>query len=460
MVRQGVTTVLVGNCGFSAFPVGDGERGEMLREATSVFGRGLDWSWDDLDSFAARLTDLGTAVNVGTLVGHGSVRIAVMGYERRDATETEMRQMVRLVAEAVAGGAFGLSSGLIYPPGSYAPTEELVRLCTAVAEAGGFYATHMRNEGEHLLRSVEETIEVAERSGVGLQMSHHKVLGRRNWGLTAHSLSIVDDAIARGVDISLDQYPYPASSTTMVALVPAWAADGGTERMRARLADAAERSRIREEILNGPTDGRPKRDFEPDTVMISSVARASNRPLVGRRLDEIAAERGAEPVDVMLDTLMNDESVEVVIFAIGEEDIARVMRHPRVAVASDGWTLHPDAGGSPHPRSYGTFARVLGDYVRDQGVLTLSEAVRRMTSLPADRMGLRDRGRIHAGARADLVVLDPERVREEATFLDPHQFAAGVDHVWVNGHQVMDNGEQTRSRPGEFLKSVQKQRSV
>lgn len=452
MVRQGVTTLVVGNCGFSAFPVAAGERGDMLREYTSIFGRGLSWEWDSLRGFADHLVATGLALNVATLVGHGSVRIAVMGFDRRDPTADELQTMRDIVGDALDEGAFGLSSGLIYPPGGYAGSDEIVELCRVVADRGGFYATHMRNEGEHLLRAVEETLDIARRSGVALQMSHHKVLGRRNWGLTASSLALVEEALDEGLDITLDQYPYPASSTTMVALVPAWAAEGGTERMRARLHSSEERARVRGEVLDGPTDGRPKRDFEPDTVMISSVADPRHRPLVGRTLTDIAEERGIEPVDAMLDLLAADDAVEVVIFAIGEEDIERVMRHPSVAVASDGWTLHPDAGGSPHPRSYGTFARVLGSYVRDKGVLTLPEAIRRMTSLPADRLGLTDRGRLEPGQQADVVVLDPDRIAEQATFLDPHQYATGVDHVLVNGEPVVLSGEETGGRHGTFLR--------
>jgi len=452
MVRQGVTTLVVGNCGFSPFPVGPGARAELLHQATTVFGRGLAWQWEDLPGYAAHLARIGTTVNVAALVGHAAVRIAVMGYDRRDATPDELEQMRTLVAEAMAAGAYGISSGLIYPPGSYAPASELVALCEVVAAYGGLYATHMRNEGEQLLVAVEEALEIARRSGVRLQLSHHKVLGRRNWGLTAQSLAIIDQAVADGVDLALDQYPYPASSTTMVALVPAWAAEGGTAALAARLNDPDVRAAVRDEVLNGPTDGRPKRDFEPDTVMISSVGRPEHQQYVGQRLDEIARSQGREPVDVMLDLLTADGGVEVVIFAIGDDDIQRVMRHPLVAVASDGWTMDPAEGGSPHPRSYGTFARVLQKYVREDAILTLPEAVRRMTSLPADRLGMHDRGRITPGAAADVVVFDPSRVTEESTFLDPHRFASGVTGVWVAGERVVVDGEETGARPGTVLR--------
>ncbi|BBZ03344.1 N-acyl-D-amino-acid deacylase [Mycolicibacterium chitae] len=452
MVRQGVTTLVVGNCGFSPFPVGPGEHAEQLRQATAIFGRGLDWRWRDLPGYAAHLAEVGTAVNVAALVGHGAVRIAVLGYERRDATDSELSAMRHLVEGAMAAGAFGISSGLIYPPGSFAGRDELVQLCRVVADHGGIYSTHMRNEGEQLLVALDEAMAIARGSGVRLQLSHHKVLGRRNWGLTEESLQRVDAAIAEGVDIALDQYPYPASSTTMLALVPGWAAEGGASALAERLRDPQNRNVIRTEILDGPTDGRPKRDFEPDTVMISSVGLDEHSSFVGRRLDEIAREAGREPVDVMLDLLGRDGAVEVVIFAIGDEDIERVMRHPRVAIASDGWTLHPDEGGTPHPRSYGTFARVLQRYVREKNLLSLPEAVRRMTSLPADRLGLADRGRIAAGAVADVVVLDPARVTERATFVDPHQYAAGVDDVFVAGVPVVRGGVETGARPGAVLR--------
>lgn len=452
MVRQGVTTLVVGNCGFSPFPVGTDERAEMLRQATAIFGRELGWHWRDLPGYAAHLAEIGTAVNVAPLVGHGAVRIAVMGYDRRDATAAELAEMCRHVEEAMSAGAFGMSSGLIYPPGTYAGRSELVELCKVVASYGGMYSTHMRNEGEQLLSALDEALDIARQSGARLQLSHHKVLGRRNWGLTEASLRRVNSEIESGADIALDQYPYPASSTTMLALVPAWAAEGGAATLADRLGDPATRTAIRAEVLDGPTDGRPKRDFEPDTVMISSVGLDEHRHLVGRRLDEIADEYRAEPVDVMLDLLARDPAVEVVIFAIGDDDIERVMRHPRVAVASDGWTMHPDAGGTPHPRSYGTFARVLQHYVREREVLPLPEAVRRMTSLPADRLGLADRGRLLSGAVADVVVFDPELVTERATFTDPHQFASGVDHVWVGGTPVVRNGVQTGARPGVVLR--------
>ena len=452
MVRQGVTTVVAGNCGHSTFPLGTGERRDLLQRYSAFFGDALDWSWSDAAGFIQMLSGLPLAVNVALLVGHGTARVAAMGFENRAPTRQELQQMRAAVADAMRAGVFGLSSGLIYPPGSFAATDEIVALARETARGGGFYATHLRNEGPALLEAVSEAIEVAQRARLPLQVSHHKVLGRRNWGLTRASLELIDTARRSGADITLDQYPYQASSTTLTVLLPTWAVEGGIEQMHARLANQAQRSRIREEILNGPADGGPKRDFEPDTIMIASVP-SGNRELIGHSLAEVAADRGTPPADLLLDLLAeHGGSVEVVIFAIGEDDIQRVMTHPQVAVASDGWTLHPDAGGCPHPRSYGTFARVLGHYVRENGTLSLPAAVRKMTSLPARRLGLADRGVITPGAVADLAVFDPATVVDRATFTEPHQFCAGVEHVFVNGVQVIHAAADTGRPAGQVLR--------
>jgi N-acyl-D-amino-acid deacylase len=452
MVRQGVTTLVTGNCGHSPFPVAEGERRDLLRSYSSFLGDALDWSWSDAAGFAGMLSGLPLAVNVALQVGHGTARVAAMGFDARPPAGPELARMQAAVAEAMEAGAFGISSGLIYPPGSYASTDEIVALAEVAARYGGFHSTHMRNEGPGLLGAVQEAINVAERAAIPLQISHHKVLGRGNWGLTAASLRLIDHARDRGLDVTADQYPYQASSTTLTALLPGWAVEGGTERMRTRLLDQGQRAQIRAQVLSGGAPGAPKRDFEPDTVVIASLPDGS-RELVGRSLADIASPQAAQPVDVLLDLLTDHGGgVQVVIFAIGEEDIRRVMAHPEVAVASDGWTLHPSAGGCPHPRSYGTFARVLGRYVREHKVLTLPEAVRKMTSLPARRLGLEDRGILRPGAAADLVAFDPATVTDTATFTEPHQFCAGVMHVFVNGVQVIDQAADTGRAAGRVLR--------
>jgi N-acyl-D-amino-acid deacylase len=311
----------------------------------------------------------------------------------------------------------------------------------------------MRNEGPALLTAVEEALAIASSSGAGLQLSHHKVLGRSNWGLTERSLARIGEAQAAGMDVLLDQYPYDATSTTLTALLPTWMLEGGIASMQARLHNDETRAAARAEMLNGPTDGRPKRDFEPDTVTIASIHGGRRNDVEGRTIADLAQAERREPVDCFLDLLADEGGgIEVVIAAIGEDDIRRVMRNPTVAVASDGWTLSPDAGGTPHPRSYGTFARVLGHYSRDEAVIPIEEAVRKMTSLPAQRLGMTDRGLLRPGARADLVVFDPTTVIDRATYEQPHQFCGGVYAVFVDGTAVVRDGVDTGAVAGAVLR--------
>lgn len=452
MVRQGVTTIVTGNCGSTPYPVVP-ERASLLRDSTAHLGSALAWDWHDAAEYADMLDGLPLSLNVVMLAGHTSIRIAAMGFDQRAPTDGELAAMRRLVADAMEHGCAGLSSGLIYSPGSYAETDELVALATVATQYGGFYATHVRNEGPALLRAVDEAISIATRSGVRLQLSHHKVLGRSNWGLTERSLARVAEAQRAGIDVLLDQYPYNATSTTLTALLPAWMLDGGIAAMRNRLRDEGTRAVARLEVLNGPTDGRPKRDFEPETVTIASVQSGRREGIAGQSIAALARAEGCEPVDTFLD-LLRDEGggVEVVIAAIGEDDIRRVMRNPSVAVASDGWTLSPSAGGTPHPRSYGSFARVLGHYSRDEKVIPIEEAVRKMTSLPAQRLGMTNRGTVHPGARADLVVFDRATVADRATYEQPHRFCAGVQHVFVDGTEVVREGEDTGAAAGRVLR--------
>jgi N-acyl-D-amino-acid deacylase len=452
MVRQGVTTIVTGNCGSTPYPIDPGRAG-LLRDSTAHLGTSLRWNWRDAAGYADMLDLLPLALNVVTLVGHTSIRIAAMGFDRRPPSDDELVVMRELVTDAMDQGCAGLSSGLIYSPGGYAEIAELVALATVAADHGGFYATHMRNEGPALLAAVEEALTIASSSGAGLQISHHKVLGRTNWGLTERSLARIAAAQASGMDVLLDQYPYNATSTTLTALLPTWMLEGGVAGMRQRLHDDQTRAAARVEMLNGPTDGRPKREFEPETVTIASVHSGRRDELEGHNIAELAHAEGREPVDFFLD-LLRDEGggIEVVIAAIGEDDIRRVMRNPSVAVASDGWTLSPDAGGTPHPRSYGTFARVLGHYSRDERVIPIEEAVRKMTSLPAQRLGMTDRGRVRPGARADLVVFDPTTVIDRATYDEPHRFCDGVRHVFVDGTAVVREGVDTGAVTGAVLR--------
>ncbi len=423
-VRQGVTTLVEGPDGGSPLPV---------------------------RPFLDRIAGTGITPNIGLFVGQGSVRDAVMGAVDRRATPAELAEMRKIVRQAMTDGAFGLSTGLFYVPGAFTPTEEIVELAKVAGQMGGIHISHMRDEATRVLDSVRETIEIGARGGLPTQITHHKIIGALNWGKSVDTLRMVDDARARGVDVTIDQYPYTASSTTLhAALLPAWANEGGRERLLERLQDAAARSRIRSETIRLIREERGGGD--PSNVQISSCE--WDPSLAGKRLSEVTVARKLEPtVENAADTVlwMIEQGECLAIFhAISEEDLQRILKHSATMIASDGGI--PVFGqASPHPRSYGTFARVLGRYVRELKVITLQDAVRKMSAYPAKRLGLSDRGRLKEGLKADLVVFDPDTVRDIATYTQPHQYAEGVSLVVINGKTVFEDGRMTAARPGRVL---------
>jgi N-acyl-D-amino-acid deacylase len=451
MTRQGVTTQVLGNCGFSPYPTAAATAG-LLRAASAFLDAGLDWDWSDLDGYARRLAALPLACNLALLVGHGSVRVAVMGFDDRAPTPAELDAMRELVRVAMRQGAFGLSSGLIYAPGSFAQTAELAELARVAAVQGGFYASHIRDEAAGLLDAMGEAIEIGRRSGAGVQLSHHKAMGSANWGRVRDSLALLERAHS-GQDVLADQYPYTAASTTLLSLLPGWAVAGGVPAIRERLADPTVRLRLVEDLARrerGELEAG-ERQLEPASVVIADVPDGAMERHRGSSLVEAARAEGIGAGELVLRLL--DEApagVPIVWHGMDEADVRAVLAHPLVAVASDGWTLDPALGGVPHPRSYGTFVRVLGRYVRE-GVLSLEAAVRKMTGLPARRLGMADRGTVAAGMAADLVVFDPDRVVDRATYQQPHAFCDGVSHVVVNGHLVIDGGDDTGAPAGRVL---------
>lgn len=454
MVRQGVTTQLVGNCGFSPFPV-QRDRVDLLRTYIAFLDAGLSWEWQDAAGYAEHLERLPLACNVALQVGHGAVRIAVMGFDNRDPTSSELRAMEGLIARAFEQGVVAISSGLIYVPGSYSRTEELVALVKVAKRYGGFYSSHIRGEGDTLLDAVNEALTIGHLAGVPVQLSHHKAMGKRNWGRVETTLQMIDLARSEGHDVLADQYPYTAGSTTLAAIMPKWAMEGGIEAMLDRLQNPDTWARILAGIAGTSLDqgSIETREFEPEAIMISYVPDGPNKWCEGMMLTDIAAERGENPIEAAMHLLQSERgAVQMIVFAMSEEDVRRVMRHPAVAIASDGWTLSPAAGGKPHPRSYGTYARVLGRYVREERVLSLEEAVRKMTSLPAQRLGCYNRGLVRPDCIADLVVFDPDRITDRATFRDPHQFCDGVTHVVVNGQLIIDDGKDTSAAAGCVLR--------
>jgi N-acyl-D-amino-acid deacylase len=454
-IRQGVTTEVVGNCGFSPAPAST-EHLADLRGFALALPRGLDFRWRSMAEYLDAFDAHGTALNVVQLVGHGAVRIAAMGFARREPTAGELRDMQGLLTAAMEAGAWGLSTGLIYPPGSYARTDEIVALARVTARHRGFYASHIRGEGAALLDAVAEAIRVGREADLAVQLSHIKAAGRPNWGNVPKALALVDAAIADGIDVMADVYPYTASSTLLRALLPAWVLEDGIEAMKKRLAQTDTRARIREELTVSPNGQSLVDRVGWDNVMIASCPRRTETE--GRRLSELAAAWHMDPFDVAADLLTTDDGqAHVVMFQMAEADLRHALVHGHVMIGSDGYALAPygELGtGRRHPRSYGTFPRVLGLYVREQRLLSLPQAVHKMTGLPARRLGLRDRGVIRVGAKADLVVLDPRTVGDVATYEDPHRYPRGIEQVLVNGRFVIRDGEHTGSLPGKLLRNL------
>ncbi len=454
-VMQGVTTELLGEAN-SAAPALGPARPELERTLAAL---DLTLDWTTLAEYFARLERKPPSVNVLSTVAAGQVRAAVVGYDNRPATADELAQMEAHVEEAMRQGAVGLSSGLIYPPNSYASTEELVRLAAAAGRHGGIYVSHIRNESSGLLDALNEAIRIGREADVQVEVLHFKRSSARpvpsGTDVTIQdAAALIEEAQDAGIRIYADLYPYAASQTTLNTRLPDWAQDGGRERLVERLRDPETRARIRTEVaadlardLGGST---------PETIMVGRTPHEPHRQYQGMRLHEIAAAMGVEPTDALLEIVDRaDGSAGGIFFGMREEDVAYAMALPWTTIGSDGTALAPEGilgRTHPHPRSYGTFARVLGHYVRDQGVLTLPEAVRKITSLPASRLGLDDRGVLESGRLADVVVFDPEAITDTATFADPQRLATGVRWVVVNGEVVVAEGQHTGARPGRVLR--------
>ena len=449
-ILQGVTTETIGNCGLSAAPVNPETLDLLQKYTAAIFAGGkLDWNWRTTGEFLECIENRKTIGNVAALVGHGTVRIAVMGFENREPSSAELARMQQLVKESLAEGAFGLSSGLIYPPGVFSHTEEMIELCRPVAAAGGLYATHMRNEGTWLVESVEETIRVGRETGVSVEISHHKAAGQSNWGKVKRSLDRMLEASAQGMSIHCDVYPYIASSTVLGAVLPPWVQEGGAEKLLQRLADPGCRRRIKTEFTAGlPGWDRFATGDNWDRIVIASCG--VHHEWEGKSLAALAQERGQEPAEALFDIMLEEHGdILMMAFLMCEDDVATILRHPLSMVGSD---AIPSAG-KPHPRFYGTFPRILRKYVREDKVLTLPEAIRKMSAAPAKKLGLTDRGLIQVGMAADIAVFDAAVVADRAEYQDPCHYATGMDTVVVNGRLAVRQGRYTGELAGRVLRS-------
>jgi N-acyl-D-amino-acid deacylase len=453
-VTQGITTEVCGNCGDASAPLLDPREREQIVQFLS--DNGSDAEWTSVAEYFTALETSGIAPNFITLVGHGSLRAGVVGCEDRPATAAEMQKMRDLVQESMAAGAAGLSSGLIYAPGCYGGTSEVTELCKPVGEAGGLYSTHMRSEGDHLLEAVEESIQIAQESGARLQISHHKACGPANWGKVRGSLALIESARARGQDVAADQYPYVATATNLSVNVPQWAHDGGGERLMERLADPALTGRLRNETSANVEGGYSDPAQGWKDVVIASVETEANKWAEGLSMFDVARRWNMPFVDALFRFLLEERCrAGMIHFTISEDDVETVMRAPFVMAGTDATARAlsgPLAVGKPHPRTFGTMARILGRYVRERGLISLEEAVRKMTSLPASRLRLADRGRLAEGFKADMVLFDAATVGDAATFADPFQHARGIPYVFVNGSAVVEDGRVSGCLPGRCLR--------
>lgn len=447
-LMQGVTTEVSGNCGLSAGPLYEDY---FERRKGDLSELGLELTWHSLGEFFGILENRGLSLNFATLIGHGNLRGSIVGYENRKPTAEEMERMKTLLREAMKAGGFGLSSGLIYPPGVYSETDELIELAKVVKEFGGIYASHMRSEGDKLLEAISEAIRIGEEGGIPVQISHLKTGGERNWHKLEEAFELIEAAILRGVDVTADRYPYTASSTDLDAILPSWAYEGGVDAELKRLSDPDTRDRLKNEILTQ----HPKDDYW-ETVMVAAVDTEKNRSFEGKTMAEVASEMKKGPCDALFDFLLEEKlRISAIYFSMSEENLRRILQRPYVMVGSDSSARAingPTRLGKPHPRTFGSFPRVLSKFVREEKVLTLEDAIRKMTSLPARRIGLKDRGLIKEGAFADLVVFNPERIHDTASYTEPYAYPMGIRHVIVNGTFVVKDGAHTGAMPGKVLR--------
>ncbi len=414
--------------------------------------------WTTLDEYLQFLVRRGVSPNVASFVGATTIRIHVLGYDDRPPTRDELNRMRDLVRQAMREGAVGLSSALIYAPACYAGTDELIALAEVAAESGGMYISHIRNEGGQLLEALDELILVAQRTGTGAEVYHLKASGRSNWQKLDEVVDKIEAARAQGLRITADMYPYPASATGLDATMPPWVQEGGHKAWIGRLKDPVIRERLKREMLT-PSDAWDSTYLaagSADNVLLVGFKSEALKPLVGKTLAEVSAMRNRSPEETIMDLIIEDDSdVGAVFFTMSEDNVRRQIALPWVSFGSDGASQAPEGvflQSNTHPRAYGTFARVLGRYVRDEKVIPLEEAIRRMTSLPAGNLGLQRRGSLGVGQMADVVVFDPDTIKDHATFAHPHQYSTGVTHVLVNGVQVLKDGEHTGARPGRVVR--------
>ncbi len=457
--HQGVTTVVIGNCGFSLAPLSDKHREDSKKFLTIMGANYLPddfWDISSFDEFLTRLENKNLGINVVPLVGHGTIRMAALGFENRQPTEHELATMKQLTMEAMQAGAFGLSSGLIYVPANYAKTEEIIELAKVAAQFNGIYATHMRSETDHQMAAINETLKIGEEAGIAVHISHHKIAGKQNWGQSKDTLKLFAKARENGMDVTCDQYPYPAGSTYLAAALPPHFQAMGPEKFAEKLKDADVRLSIIDEIENS-NDASWENLIKSagfNNLIISIAPR--HEQYIGKSIARIAEVESKNPYDVFFDLLIREQmEAAIIIFLMEEKDIIRIMKDPLTMFGTDGipdLNKNKDHPSKIHPRMTGTFPRILGRYVRGKKVISLEQAIRKMTSLPAQTFGLYQKGILRPGLDADIVIFDADKIIDMSTFEDAMQPPRGIYQVIVNGELSVENGKITGSAPGKVLR--------
>ncbi len=452
-IRQGVTLEIFGE-GASMGPLTDSMRAQMMAQQGDLR---YEVPWTSLGDYLEYVVSRGIAPNVASFVGATTVRVHEVGYTDRPATSEELARMQDLVRQGMAEGALGVGSSLIYAPANYATTEELIALASAAGESGGMYISHMRDEGKGLLSATRELITIAREANVPAEIYHLKASGRQNWAKLDTLIVLIDSARAAGLRITTDMYTYPASSTGLDATMPTWVQEGGHDAWVARLKDPAVRRRLLKEMRGGADfDNAFVNAGGAEGILLVGFKNPTLKPLTGKTLAEVAAMRGTSPEETAMDLVIEDDSrVGCVFFTMSEDNVRRKIQLPYMSFGSDGGSKSAEGVfllSGTHPRAYGNFARLLGKYVREEQLLTLAEAVRRLTSQPAGNLKLSRRGQLAPGYHADVVIFDPATIADQATFAEPHQYATGVSQVWVNGVQVLRDGEPTGAPAGQVVR--------
>ena len=452
-IRQGVTTEIMGE-GDSMGPVNDRVREEMLREQRDIHYK---VEWTTLADYLRYLEKRGVSCNVASFIGATTIRKNVIGYEDKQPTPQQFDQMRALVQKEMEAGALGIGTSLIYPPAFYAKTPELIELCKVAARYKGKYISHMRSEGNQLLEAVDELIRISRQANIPAEIYHIKAAGKSNWPKVDALLAKIEAAQKEGVKITADMYTYTAAGTGLDACLPPWTEDGGYPALFKRLRDPATREKIAAEVKT-PSDAWENLYLaagSPENILVVGFKSEKLKPLTGKSLAEVAKMRGKDPVETIMDLLAEDESrIDTIYFVMSEENVRKEIAKPWISFGSDESSQAPEGvflKSNPHPRAYGNFARVLGKYVRDEKVISLGEAVRRLSALPATNLGLDHRGFIQEGMFADVVVFDPATIADRATFAQPHQYSVGMKQIFVNGVQVLKDGEHTGAKPGRAL---------